>query len=58
MTKYISKKGNKNLILLVHGFTGGRDTWVEKNGDRIPKYLTKNQEINSNFDIAYYYEYD
>ena len=54
MIKYISKKDNKNLILLVHGFTGGRDTWIKRDGDRIPKYLIKNQEINSNFDIAYY----
>ena len=54
MIRYISKKENKNLILLIHGFTGGKDTWVEKNGDRIPKYLERNQEINSKFDIAYY----
>lgn len=54
MIKYISKRNNKNLILLVHGFVGGRDTWIEKNGDRIPKYLNKNEKINSNFDIAYF----
>jgi hypothetical protein len=54
MIRYISKKKNNNLILLVHGFTGGKDTWIDKNGDRIPKYLERNKEINSSFDIAYY----
>jgi len=54
MLKYISKNNNKNLILLVHGFKGGSETWIEKNGDRIPRYLNKNEEINSNFDIAYF----
>lgn len=54
MIEYISRNERKNLILLVHGFTGGKSTWVDKNVDRIPNYLIKNEEINLNFDIAYY----
>lgn len=54
MVRFILEDSNKHLILLIHGFTGGKETWVEKEGDRIPKYLSKNKEISSNFDIAYF----
>lgn len=45
----------KNLILFVHGFTGGKETWI--NADeikRIPYFLKDNKEIFENFDFEYF----
>ncbi|SDX31841.1 alpha/beta hydrolase [Aequorivita viscosa] len=54
MKEFLLKKGNKNLILLVHGFTGGKETWVEKGVNRIPDYLKEDEDIKLNYDIAYF----
>lgn len=54
MIKFILKENNKNLIVFVHGFTGGRDTWIDKDKNRIPKFLQENKEIASNFDMCYF----
>ena len=54
MIEFISKNNRKNLILFVHGFMGGDQTWLEEGQDKIPQYLEKNPEVSENFDIAYF----
>lgn len=58
MVEFISEKKNKNLILFIHGFTGGKETWsTNSEGKRIPDYLLEDQEIIENFDLAYFEYY-
>lgn len=49
---FTHKKNNENLILMVHGFTGGKETWVNENGVSFQDLLLINTNIKSNFDIA------
>jgi hypothetical protein len=51
MIEYVSKKGNNSVILFIHGFTSGNDTW-KYNEDSLPKQLLLEEEIEHNFDIA------
>ncbi len=44
----------KNLILFVHGFTGGDSTWKNKNGSSFPGLLLDDPNIAESFDIATY----
>lgn len=55
--EYLSKKNNKNLIIFVHGFTGSKDTWKNKNGKYFPDMLLENVDILNNFDVAYFNYY-
>lgn len=52
--EFIHQKGNKNLILFIHGFTGGSETWDHPTNKEIsfPTLLQKEEKIGSNFDIA------
>lgn len=53
--EYVLKGENKkNLIVLVHGLTGGKETWIENGVKRIPDYLLENNEITENFDVGYF----
>lgn len=54
---YIHKKGNNNLILFVHGFTGSKDTWKNSNEEYFPEMLLGNINIKKNFDVAYFNYY-
>jgi hypothetical protein len=51
MIDFISKKGNNNVILFIHGFTSGNETW-NYNEYSLPKFLLEEAEIEHNFDIA------
>jgi pimeloyl-ACP methyl ester carboxylesterase len=43
----------KNLIIFIHGFIGGEETWIKKDGTRpLIDYLIADQEIWKNFNIA------
>ncbi len=55
--EYINEKNNKNLIIFVHGFTGSKDTWKNKNGEYFPDMLLENEDILNNFDVAYFNYY-
>lgn len=58
MVESILENKNKNLILFVHGFTGGKETWLTNStGKRIPDYLLENKEIRENFDLDYFEYY-
>ncbi|MCE7730236.1 ABC-three component system protein [Vibrio campbellii] len=42
---------NKNLVLFIHGLTGGYDTWKNSRGELFADLLKSDSEINSNFDF-------
>lgn len=53
MIEFISEKSNgSNLILFVHGFTGGSDTWSFDGKVSFPSLLLQDKEVSDNFDIA------
>ncbi|MEK3800608.1 hypothetical protein MHI18_20625 [Peribacillus sp. FSL H8-0477] len=47
-----SKNKNKNIILFIHGFTGGEETWKATNTISFPEMLSNDEEITANFDVA------
>lgn len=47
----------ENLILFIHGFTGGENTWRNDNGIEFPAILLTDEEISEKFDIATYSYY-
>lgn len=58
MVEFISDNNKENLVLFVHGFTGGKETWLTNSeGKRIPDYLMEDHEIIENFDFAYFEYY-
>lgn len=50
----IQNKGHKKLVIFVHGFKSDNDTWKNSNGISLPQMLLENEEINSNYDFAYF----
>lgn len=53
MIEFISKKsGSSHLILFIHGFTGGEDTWSNGNGSSFPELLSGDDQIAVKYDIA------
>ena len=58
MLNFYQKNGRRRLIIFVHGFLGGEDTWVKIDGTKtILDYLEKDEEINKNFDTAVFKYY-
>ena len=54
----IHKTNAKNLIILIHGFTGGKETWIKPTGkNSLLKLLLSNPTIKQNFDVAYFEYY-
>jgi len=52
--EFISKNNKKNILIFIHGFTSGKDTWVNSHGESFPKMLSDEKIIDENFDIAYF----
>lgn len=57
MIEFIQKSGKSDIILFVHGFTGGRDTWLHEIDGYFFDNLNKNYELNSGYDIAVFEYY-
>jgi pimeloyl-ACP methyl ester carboxylesterase len=56
MLEFIKKEKKKNVVVFVHGFTGGKETWVDKNGImRIPDYLMADKELADNTDFTFFH---
>jgi predicted NACHT family NTPase len=49
---FIHPANNRNIILFIHGFTGGEGTWNRMNMPSFPEMLRDEKEISENFDIA------
>jgi len=45
MIEFVTKSDNKNLILFVHGFTGGEDTWEHPDFGSFPVLLLADQKV-------------
>lgn len=57
MIEYIAKQKNKNLILFIHGFTGGHETWRHPGMESFPEMLLKDPEVAEKFDVATFLYY-
>lgn len=47
----------KNVVVFIHGFTGGTETWRHNKEVDFPKLLLSNQNFSDRFDIAVYSYY-
>jgi len=54
MIEICSNNKKENIILFVHGFTGGRETWCNDSGTYFREHLIQHPEIAENFDVAYF----
>ncbi|MBL8714269.1 MAG: hypothetical protein JNM12_15365 [Alphaproteobacteria bacterium] len=52
MIHFLKQSGSDHLVLFVHGFTGGTNTWRNENSVHFGELLLKNKEIEDKFDIA------
>jgi hypothetical protein len=52
MLNILSKSNKANVILFVHGFCGGVETWKNENGTYFYQHILKNPFVAENFDIA------
>lgn len=49
---FIHSANNKNIILFIHGFTGGEGTWNWTRMPSFPEMLRDEKQIAGNFDLA------
>ena len=54
MIEFVSQNNRKNLILFVHGFCGGEETWRNGAARSFPELFSDDPEISKNFDIAHF----
>lgn len=54
MIEFVSRNNKKNLILFVHGFTGGKSTWQDGSDTSFPELLADNKDITETCDIAHF----
>ncbi|MGL6535908.1 ABC-three component system protein [Aeromonas hydrophila] len=40
----------KNLVIFIHGFTGGKETWVNSHGKSLSDFLLLNKNLSKNYD--------
>ena len=55
MLNFLTTNERKNIIIFIHGFIGGKKTWM--NGDEprdFIKFIQQDEEITANFDFAYF----
>lgn len=54
MIEFVSQQDRKNLILFIHGFCGGEETWRNGEARSFPELFSDDLEISENYDIAYF----
>lgn len=52
MIKFIKRENRNNVILFVHGFTGGLDTWKHPTEGYFHDQLLQHEFVGENFDVA------
>lgn len=57
MIEFIKKSNKKNLVLFVHGFTGGRETWKHEADGYLYNHLLENSAFRDEYDIAIFEYY-
>ena len=54
MIEFVQKKGHKAIVLFIHGFMGGKETWQNASNRYFPEMLLENEKIAESFDFAYF----
>ncbi|HBG05252.1 MAG: hypothetical protein A2075_20945 [Geobacteraceae bacterium GWC2_58_44] len=54
MIEFVQKTGKETVVLFVHGFMGGKETWQNSKNENFPEMLLANKEIADYFDFAYF----
>lgn len=57
MIEFVQKSGKTDLVLFVHGFTGGRDTWRHEVDGFLYDHLLENAALREGYDIAVFEYY-
>ncbi|ALO39058.1 hypothetical protein UZ73_12760 [Alcaligenes faecalis] len=57
MIEFIKKTGESDLILFIHGFTGGRETWRHQEDGYFYDHLLENSGLREGYDIAVFEYY-
>lgn len=57
MIEFIKRSGHKDIILFVHGFTGGKETWKHPTAGYFYDQLIDTQYVRDNFDVAQFEYY-
>lgn len=52
MINFVAQNNRRNVILFIHGFTGGKETWQNSSGEYFYDLLHEDQNIQENCDIA------
>lgn len=53
MIEFVSTTSNSSsLILFIHGFTGGADTWNDSKNTSFPNLMSQDEDISKNHDVA------
>jgi hypothetical protein len=55
--EFTHKNNKNNLILFVHGLTGGKDTWLNQDCGYFFDLLSQDAFVDNHFDIAYFEYY-
>lgn len=54
MITFAHQTGAPNLILFIHGFTGGNETWRNSTGEMYHQLLINDDTIAKGYDVAYF----
>lgn len=57
MIRFIKKDNTDNVILFIHGFIGGKNTWKHSEHNLFSELLLENTELSSQYDIAHFEYY-
>ncbi|MBU0682652.1 MAG: hypothetical protein KKD73_14645, partial [Proteobacteria bacterium] len=54
MINFVKEDNHNNLVLFIHGFTGGKDTWRNSSNEYFFDILACEDIVEKNCDIAYF----
>ncbi|PJC98765.1 hypothetical protein GQ37_010490 [Janthinobacterium sp. BJB1] len=57
MITFKHQQNSSNLVLFVHGFTGGNETWLNPSGRAFHELLMEDADVASSYDFAYFEYY-
>lgn len=57
MIEFVQRTGKSDLVLFVHGFTGGRETWRHESDGYFYDHLLENSALRDGYDFAIFEYY-
>lgn len=57
MIEFVKKDGKSDLVLFVHGFTGGKETWRNKEDGFFYDHLLEHESFRDGYDVAVFEYY-